>query len=91
MELLVKEIGSFLGWLIIVTTSVVAIFLIAEIAGASSDIALLLSCFPIIATLAVGVHEDQGTAVAAVLRYTGWFYGAFCAVLVTAFLLSAMV
>jgi hypothetical protein len=86
-----REIASFLMWLVLLIVSLVLINYIAKLIGAPSDVALLLSCFPIIAALGIGINEGHSGTFAAVMTYAGWFYGAFLAFMVTAFILSLIV
>lgn len=86
-----REIASFLVWIIAVAFAVITINALAAYLGATADIAVLLSCFPLIVALAIGISEDSHQVSATVLKFSIWFYGAFFALLFTAFLLSLIV
>ena len=86
-----REIASFLLWVIAVALAVTAISIVATYLGATADIAVLLSCFPLIVALAVGMSENSRQIGATVIKFSVWFYGAFIALLLTSFLLSLIV
>ena len=86
-----REITSFLVWVVAVAIAATAINFVATFLGATADIAVLLSCFPLIVALAIGMSEDVHQAGAAVIKISVWFYGAFFALLLTAYLLSLIV
>lgn len=78
-------------WLALLIVSVVLINYIAKLIGAPSNVALLLSCFPIIAALGIEINWGHSGACAVVMTYARGFYGTFLAFIVTAFILSLIV
>ena len=86
-----KEIASFFLWIIAVMFAVTAIHQIASYLGVTADIAVLLSCFPLIVVMSIGTNEDSRRLGTTIIRAVAWFYGAFVVLLLTSFLLSMIV
>ncbi len=85
-----RDAISLVGWLAALVAAVLVLNLGVKLFSLPGDGAFLVACLPLVVAFAVLETRAGESTWHRILRYGGWFYGGFAAILATAFLLSRM-
>ena len=83
-----REIGSFLGWLLALAGSVLALSLATKLLSLPVDLGVAVTFLPLVAAFAILERGDRENVVRKTLTYMVWFLGGIAAIVLTASVLA---